>query len=295
MSSNNINISSKNISGNCDLKCQYSYKYPQSNSTAKNNGVMISLTYDNSSVPPVLYNEEKYNVSQFTIVCPSIHIFEGNNVDAEIYIEHIPINGGQTLYVAVPIISSSESSNAGNLLTEIINSVSTNAPSEGDSTNLNINGLSLQYVVQNKPFYSYTDTNNSDWIVYDVLDAIPLSSNTLSKLAQIIKPFSLPTEGGELFHNPNGPITKSIGDGIYISCKPTGSSEEETPVTYTTSSSDYSDIWNNSVIQNIIQILIGCILFIGIFYIIYYAYNCIATGSTSLPPMPSFSGKPPVI
>jgi len=283
MSTNNINISAKNISGNCDLKCAYAYKYPESNSTAKNNGVMITLTYDNSSVPPVLYNEEKYNVSQFNIVCPSIHIFEGNQVNAEVYIEHIPINGGQNLYVSVPIISSSESSNAGNLLTQIIDSVSTNAPREGDSTNLNINGLSLQYVVQNKPFYSYTDTNNNNWIVYDALDAIPLSSSTLSKLAQIIKPFSLPTQGGELFHNPKGPNIKELGDGIYISCKPTGSSEEETAVTYTTGPTDYSSIWDNSITKFIIQIIIGCIIFIATFGIIYYAYNFIATGSVTLP------------
>ena len=40
----NINISVQNIQGKCDLKCSYNFKYPESNTTAKNNGVFISLT-----------------------------------------------------------------------------------------------------------------------------------------------------------------------------------------------------------------------------------------------------------
>ena len=55
-----INISSQNVYGKCDLKCVYNFKYKESVLTVKNNGVNISLSYDNSNVPPVLYNEEKY-------------------------------------------------------------------------------------------------------------------------------------------------------------------------------------------------------------------------------------------
>ena len=293
MSTQNIDISPQNVSGKCDLKCAYNFKYSESNSTARNNGIMIALSYDNSSVPPVLYNNEKYNVTNILITCPSTHTFNGAQAPAEIVIEHTPVTGGGQLFVAIPFSSSSESSTASNLVTEIIQSVATNAPSEGDSTNLSLTGFTLQNVVPNKPFFSYTDTDNNDWIVFGMLSAIPLSSNTLKTLGQIIKPFPLPMTGNSLFFNSSGPNSSgSVGDGIYISCKPTGSSEEETEVEYTknTPSYDLSTIMNSPTASLIIQIIIGCILFVIIFLIFNYIYSWITTGATKLPSLPKVSG-----
>jgi len=282
MSAQNINISSENVSGSCDLKCSYNFKYNESNSTAKNNGVMINLTYDNGSVAPVLYNNQKYTVSQIFIVAPSIHLFNNATVDAEIYVEHIPVNGGVNLNVSVPIISSSETSTATNLITQIIDTVAANAPSEGEETNLNISGFTLQSIIPIKPFYSYTATDNNEWIVYDVKDAIPLSSSTLSKLVEIIDPFPIPTEGYELFMNNSGPNTTELGEGIYISCKPTGSSEEETAVTYDKNDTSES-FWDNSIVKMIIRVIVGCLLFVAVFYLINSSFNYIITGSVKLP------------
>ena len=143
MGTQNINISRENIQGKCDLKCAYNFKYSESNSTARNNGVYISLTYDNSSVPPVLYNNEKYNVTNILITCPSLHTFNGAQAPAEIVIEHTPVKGGGQLFVAIPFSSSSESSTASNLVTKIIQSVATNAPSQGNSTNLSLTDFNL--------------------------------------------------------------------------------------------------------------------------------------------------------
>lgn len=293
MSTQNIDISPQNISGKCDLKCAYNFKYSESNSTAINNGVMIVLSYDNSSVPPVLYNNEKYNVTNIFITCPSLHTFNGSKAPAEIVIEHTPVTGGGQLFVGIPFSSSSESSNASNLVTEIIQSVATNAPSEGDSTNLSLTDFTLQNVIPNKPFFSYTDNDNNDWIVFGMLSAIPLNSNTLTTLGQIIKPFPLPTIGNSLFFNSSGPNSSgSVGDGIYISCKPTGSSEEETAVEYSknTPSYDLSNMMNSPIASLIIQIIIGCILFIIIFLMFNYIYSFITNDAIKLPSLPKVSG-----
>ena len=292
MSTQNINISPQNVSGKCDLKCAYNFRYSESNSTARNNEVMISLTYDNSNVPPVLFNNQKYNVNSIFITCPSVHTFNGSQAAAEIIIEHTPVVGGPQLNVAIPIISSSESSTASNLITEIIQSVATNAPSSGNSTNLNLTGFTLQNIVPNKPFYSYTDSGNNEWIVFGILFAIPLSSGTLNTLGQIIKPFPLPMSGGSLFLNSSGPnSTGTVGDGIYISCRPTGSSEEETAVEYTknTPSYDFLNMMESPNVMLIIQIIIGCIIFIIVFMIISYAYSFITTGSTKFLELPKVS------
>ncbi len=266
--STNINISSKNVVGKCDLKCSYAFKYTESTSTAKNNGVMISLSYESRSVPSVSYNNEKYNVSRIVIVSPSIHNFNGKSMPGEILIEHSPVKGGPNLSVCIPFKISSEATAAGSIITQIINKVSSSAPAEGDSTSLNIQGFNLQTIVPKKPFYSYT-TTAMNYIVYGDLEAIPLSQTTITTLQQIIKPFPISTQGGELFYNSKGPVSGlKIGDGLYISCQPTGSSTSQTEVEYSknTSSYDYSSIVNSPYFNYIVIIIICIVLFIMIFY-----------------------------
>ncbi len=285
------NISMANVKGKCDLKCSYAFKYSESNSSAKNNGVTINLTYDSSNVPPVVFNQEKYQVSEIKIVCPSIHLFNNTNTPGEIIITHTPTKGGNLLEVCIPLTSSSESSTASQIVTDIITKVATNAPSDGDSTNLNMN-FNLQEIVPRKPFFTYSQDRNT-WIVYGVIDAIPLSSSTLSTLEQIIKPFPLPTLGGDLFYNSKGPISGvQLGNGIYISCQPTGSSKEETAVEYdkTPSSTavDFSNIFDSPIFKVIISILIGGILFFVIFYGVNSFFNYLSSETPKLPSFPKF-------
>lgn len=291
MSTQNINISRDNVQGKCDLKCSYNFKYSESNTTAKNESVMISLTYDNSNVSPVMYNNQKYNVSKIQITCPSIHIFNDSRTDAEIIIEHTPVKGGPNLFVGIPIKSSSDSSTASILITELIEGVATNAPAHGDSTNLNISGFTLENIVPKKPFYSYTESQKGEWIIFDILEAISLNSSTLGTLGSIIEPFPIPTPGGGLFLNSSGPNTVSVGDGIYISCKPTGSSTEETAVEYSknTPSYDMSTMMKSPVTKTIFQIIIGVIIFILIFMLISYAYTFITRGATKMLSIPKIS------
>ena len=291
MSTQSIDISKKNVSGKCDLKCAYNFQYPESNITALNRGVLINLTYDNSKTPPVTYNTQKYTVAQVMISSPSLHLFNGATTDAEILIIHTPVKGGPVLIVCIPIKSSSESSDASYLLKEIIDITGTNAPSQGESTNLSISGFTLDKIVPNKQYYSYTDNTNNDWIVFGILDAIPLNSATITTLQKIIKPYPIPMIGGELFINTTGPNSTKVGDGIYISCKPTGSSNEETTVEYTknTPSYDFANILDNPVTKMIFQIIVGCILFIIVFMIFNYIYQFITTGETKIPSIPSFS------
>jgi hypothetical protein len=285
MSNKNINISPKNITGKCDLKCSYQFKYSESSSTAKNNGVVINLTYDTRSVPPVIYNSQKYNVSNISIVSPSIHVFNDINMAGELLVEHTPISGGNNLTVCVPFVKSTESSSASDMISEIVKKVASNAPSEGDTTNLNLSSFTLQKIIPRKPFFAYND-NTTDYIVFGAIDAIPISSNTISTLQKIIKPYALSTPGTNLFYNSKGPITGlQIGDGIYISCQPTGSSEEETAVTYDKNSSsfDFSNIKDSPIFKMIFLILIGSIVFLIVFYGISILYNSLISDAKKMP------------
>jgi carbonic anhydrase len=288
MSTQNINISTTNIKGNCDLKCSYGFKYQESNSTAKNNGVLISLTYDSTSTPPVVYNNSKYVVENIIIVSPSIHLFNNNSMPGEIIITHTPQKGGNSLKVCIPFVSSSETSTSSQILTNIINKVAANAPSDGDSTNLNMS-FSLQKIVPRKPFFVYSE-ENIDWIVFSQLDAIPLSSSIISTLQQIIKAFAIPIQGGDLFYNSKGPTSGiQLGDGIYISCQPTGTSEDETAVEYDTnsSSSDFSNVLESPIFKYVILTFIGCLIIALIFYGIGAFYKYILSDAEKLPKLPS--------
>jgi len=278
-----INISQQNIYGKCDLKCVYNFKYKESALTVKNNGVNISLTYDNSNVAPVLYNEEKYNVSRIMIFSPSLHLFNNSKVEAEIIVEHSPESGGQNLLVCVPIIKSSNSTTASTLLTQVISGVAANAPAANESTNLNISGFTLSKLIPKSPFFSYSGTysnSTTDFIVFGKNYSIPLSEKVLTALGSIIKPFPLPMIGDNLFFNSKGPNSSgSTGDGIYISCQPTGSSEEEIDITNTKNSteSDVSvsieNLVDNPTFKLIVKILIACILFMIIFAGLAFVYS----------------------
>jgi hypothetical protein len=295
MTTNNtsINISRENVSGNCDLKCAYNFRYTQSSLIAKNDGVMISLTGDKSNVTPVLYNSQKYTVDKIIIVSPSIHIFDGSKAKAEILINHVPQLGGNQLVVGIPIIESTDSSTASNLLTEIIKGVSNGAPSKGETTNLNISGFTLNSIVPKKPFYSYTSTiknDKNDYIIYDILDGITLNNKILTRLKEIIREFPIPTPGDKLFYNQKGPNQSKVGDGIYISCQPTGSSEEEIDVETSkdTSSHDLFS-FDSETGKIILQIFLSSLIFLIVFGLLGYAYSSLTGNTIQMPSLPKLS------
>ena len=284
-----INISSQNVYGDCDLKCSYNYEYPQSNSVAKNQGVFLSLSYDKGTTSPVVYNTHNYYVSKINIYSPSLHKFNDNYLPAELVIEHAPENGGDLLYVCIPIVTSTNSSDASNIITDIIQSIATNAPAMNESTNLNLSNFNLNYIVPKKPFFSYTGTAGltGQVIVFAKNNAIPLNNTILNKLSKIIKPYPITINGGDLFLNTKGPnSTKLTKQGIYISCQPTGSSKEEINVSYSKKNVDYdlSSILNSSVLQ----VVLGCILLILLFYMLNYGYNYFTSNNSPLNNLPKF-------
>jgi len=288
MSKQNLDISSKNVAGKCDLKCSYTFKYSESVSVAKNNGIMISLTYDSANEPAVVFNQEKYNVGDIKLTSPSIHMFNGKSLSGELIITHNPVNGGNLLDVCIPLKSSIETSTASEIITDIITKVAATAPSSGDSTNLNMK-INLQSIVPRKPFFYYTQ-GTTDTIVFGELEAIPLKSDTISTLQQIIKPYEVDIPQTQLFYNTNGPTSGvQVGNGIYISCQPTGSSKEETAIEYdkmsstSSSTNNLKKILENPIFQTLIYILIGCILLVIVFYVIKVVYDYSATGTIKLP------------
>lgn len=275
-----INISPKSITGKCDLKCAYNFDYQTTTLVATNNGVLISLKCDNQNSTPVTFNNNKYTVEAMYILAPSMHLFNGSQTPAELIIVHNPQTGGPKLSVCIPIVQSGNSSDATNLVTEIIQLVSPN--SIGEPITLNIANFTLNDIVPKKPFYNFNSTILGNCIVYGIMFAIPLSQTTLTTLSSIIKPYSLNDTGdGNLFFNSNGPNQSNSGDdGIYISCSPTGNSVETTDTTTntnTSSSSGYS--FDFKKYESILWI----ILFIVIIIVIIAGINFVISKNTTSP------------
>uniref|UniRef100_A0A6C0E8J7 Alpha-carbonic anhydrase domain-containing protein n=1 Tax=viral metagenome TaxID=1070528 RepID=A0A6C0E8J7_9ZZZZ len=280
---NTMNITQRSVYGKCNLKCSFSSKYEISNSSATNNDIYVSVSYDKQSMPPVVFNYQKYNVSTIKIYSPSLHSYDGTKVQGEIIIEHQPVTSGSVLNVCIPIVQSSDNSKAGQIVSQIIEKVSANAPSKGNTTKLNLDSFTLQNIIPNKPYFNYTNQAGVNHILFSKLDAIPVSQTLLTSLSKIIKPFQLTIPETKLFFNSDGPNTKNdlAKEGIYISCNPTGDSEETTNITNNKIYSfDVSTLFNNQNMINFVSFLIIPTLILAILMVFQilkkYSFNDIA-------------------
>jgi len=293
-----INISRENISGNCDFKCSYSYNYVENNLVAKNNGNMIVLT--NSGIQPdVTYNNNQYMVSSVIITSPSLHKFNNSKTDGEVLIEHVPTNGGNHLFVCIPLIKSSNLSNASVLVSSIIEYVSVHTPSQGKTINLDVANFNLNAIIPNdKPFYSYIgpDMNGytSDFVVFDLNTAIPLNDNTFNTLTKIITPFSIQMRGTKLFYNKKGtgnieaintPGSTQNNDSD-TSNNDSDTNNQNTPSSknnfnfFNINDFDLYSFVNSDIFINIIKIIINFVFLLGLLFIINYLLTYITNSKS---------------
>lgn len=269
-----LDINRQNISGDCNLKCSYSFDYHNSSTVAKNDGFSINLTYDKVNTSPVIYNVNKYEVESIMIYSPSIHLFNGIKTNAEIVIKHRPVVAGPPFSVAIPIMRSPSVSATPSILTQIITAVSYNAPANGESTNINISGFNLNSLIPvKKPLYAYTQPDSTNWIVFGKENSILLDKSTLETLSKIIKPLpanSLAASGPNIFYNAAGAIKGLIGgqDQIYIDCQPVNESEEKEDVVKFKNPLSF-DLDNKNT-AFIMQIFLSCILFLVVVFGIYH-------------------------
>ena len=273
-----INISLANVSGKCDLKCDYKFTYTTSSCVATNRGNYISLSYDNQTTSPVLYNSVGYNVQELRLYTPSLHSYSGSKTDAELIVIHNSPSGLKPLLVCIPIKVSNASSVSSNLFRTLLNTMSSSAPSEGESTTVNFDNYNLNYLVPRKPYFSYTATEpyqpcstTVDYIVFGpALSALDINLGSFKIMKKVIKENEYDVKKGPLlFYNGKGPGQGGAGgDDIYIDCQPVGSSgESEIVVTDNASSYDYTmdDLWASPFFEFIVAIIV--------FSLIFYALN----------------------
>jgi carbonic anhydrase len=277
-----INISISQIVGKCDLKCSFSFHYNNSSCIATNRGDYISISYDKSSSPPVLYNATGFDVQEIRLYTPSLHSYNDTKTDGELVIVHSSNTGAKPLLVCIPIKSNNTSSVSALLFKTLIDTVASSAPSDGETTTVNIPTFNLDLLVPRKPFFSYSATEpyqpcteDVDYIVYGPLQgSLDIMPETLTKLQSVIlsNPYDIKT-GPNLFYNEKGPSKGAGGGEIYIDCQPVGSSDDSIEVVTDTGSSPYPTTFGDWLNNPVVKLLLGSLLFIVILYAVKYTLN----------------------
>jgi len=275
-----MNISKQTMSGKCDEKCFYSYQYTTtSTSKAQNFGSFISLTYDKSSVPPVVFNSLHYEVETIELYSPSIHTFTNGVADAEIIIQHSSLQSGSPLLVCIPILSYGVVSSEGTLLLEQIVDAIVSKPllQYGDPMNVPVTQFTLNSIVPTSAFYYYiSPTSNANIIVYDTSNAIFLDAGKIKGLQSL---YSLPSSdpyqpSDTLYYNEGGANKVNVtDDNIYIDCSPTGNTREKKEVEFNKKSSQNDLI--NTFTNPAIVLLLFTVSFVVIIIIYYTVFKFI--------------------
>lgn len=231
-------ILKKDIQGDniCKLKCSFKYDYAPTSLIVYNMGVTIWLKTNEVSIPPVIYNDEFYNVNM-VMLSGSWHSFgtkeKNEKADAELVIMHTSRNSNKRLNVCVPIIKSNTTTDdSATFLDYILAEVKRTAPSSGQSTIYNNTTFTLNKFIPSKPFYSYYSNDwEVDMIVFDIKDSITMSVNSYNACKSLLQGFKsrishpMTNNEGGVFYNPDGPKPPNTGE-IYIDCQPTGDDGE---------------------------------------------------------------------
>ena len=260
----------------CDLKCEYSFKYPQSSLNVTNRGEYLSFRTDPSNIPPVTYNADKYEVAEIRLYHPSLHSYSGKKADAELIILHNGVSSNGNLLVCVPIVTGSGGDSA-DIFDTIVSEVAKTANSPGKKTTVNIPAFSVNKFIPMKPYFSYNGTlpyspcnGDYSYIVFSKNDG-PLSMTGLAleslKKLTTANGYSTQQNKQGVFYNKKGPSALTGGSGkddFYMVCDPTGREGETQVVAEKTTSAKFNTESVTNLLKNniVVQILIGAALII---------------------------------
>jgi carbonic anhydrase len=281
----------KAITNPCNLKCSYSFSYSPTNFQITNRGSYLSIKVADTNMPPVIYNDQNYNVKEVRLYHQSIHTYGTKRADAELLILHTSITGNSKLFVSVPIMKSgTTTAESASLFDFILSETQRTANNEGGQTIYTNPVLSLGKFVPMKPYYSYIGSlpyspfNGSyNYVVFHKNDAITMSPQGY-KILQSINPtdngiMTRPNNDG-IFYNSSGPVPPNKGE-IYIDCRPTGDDGE----VLVPAKTDSGGVLENEYIKkmmssSLIKVVIGAVLMIIIWLATMKIINGIAANAT---------------
>ena len=243
----------KSTKNTCSLKCYYSYNYSTGTVNATNKSHYISIKLLDSNNPVVKFSSSKgadtcnknnvggdYVVKEVRMYVPSLHKYNGNSADGELFIYHTNITGGSDLLVCIPISRThGTQENATLQLESIISEMRNTGNRMGEQSTVKGLKFNLNDFIPKKGFYTYSATlpyypcnGCITYIVYDKSDAsIYLSNSVLKDIKNMIeKTFvdvnKITNRIGYSYNKAGGSQHGANADDIYIDCSPTGDDGE---------------------------------------------------------------------
>ena len=232
-----INISEKDYTDDCSLKCLFKYDYPKCpSSTIKNKGNYLEISYDKVKAT---YNNTEIIVDDIRIYAPSLHKFNGENSDAEMVISHMDM--GVSLLVCIPIVLSSIVNDASTNLNYIISQAASKTSNIGEEAVISIKNFTLNSFIPKKaPLYSYNASlpyspcnGSHDYVVFmPNKSPVFISPKTLGLFKKVILAHDSTIKPNKnYYYNSRGALfSQEDSDDIYIECHPTGADGNIIPV-----------------------------------------------------------------
>jgi len=286
----------------CDLKCAYAYNYPITSLAITNRGDYLSMRVDQSTNPPVTFNNAGYRVEEVRLYTPSLHTYGDVAVEAELIIRHQAVNGSGVLLVCVPIVQvENNTSESLQFFDAIISQVAKTANVTGQQTVVNLERLTLNAFVPARPFYSYTGTlpfppcsGEVNYVVFSPKTNAQalMSVDAFDTLNAVIKRHSvgISTKNGTgLFYNKQGAklTGQDTGDGgIYIDCQPVGADGQVIVPNNRTSAQIFEMRGFKALLNNVLFQAIAGILLI----VLLMKIGSLILQKISAPPKPHATG-----
>ena len=213
-----INIVSNKINNQkCSADCAFSYKHNE-NSSCKiiNRGEYLEIKTDGSN--KVTFNNETKTISSIRVYQPSIHLFDGKQVDAELIIQYG--GGGQNLFVCMPVQAADGRGKSNSFFSKFVPIISgeKNITQIVQTSAWTLNDV-LNYEI---PYYYYLGTfpykpcnGFASVIVFDIKNSAKINTSDLDLIKSYISKTPKPSVGndGYLMYNEHGPINPDNPDG----------------------------------------------------------------------------------
>ena len=284
-----INLSSATAE-KCTTGCELSFDFKETNLTVQNRQNIYLFGVDPVMTPPVVYNNEKYTPFMSAVLYdassnPSISY--DTVLPAAVFLLILQ-SGRKFLSMVIPIVeSSTNQTSASVMLTKVLNDSFRIASSPNSDGKISFYDFSFQSIFPtNSPFFVINDTNSSTNVFFK--NPINIEKSVLDNLKKIIKPsngFGISTNS-KVYYNETGAGSNALikDEEIYIDCQPVNSSEEKIEyVTKNPFKNDRSTMLNDPTTYLILQMILSCIVFVVIYFILSKGFKFMTTGTLPIP------------
>jgi len=277
-----INLSSATAE-KCTTGCELSFDFKETNLTVGNRKNYLGFGIDPVMTPPVVYNNKKYTpvISAVFYDASSNPSISYDTVPPSAFFAVILQSGSNQLLMVIPIVeSSTNQTSASAMLTKVLVDSVSKAPSQNIEAKLAVSDFSFQSIFPtNSPFFVINNDNSSTNVFFK--NPISIEKTVLDDLKKILNPLTGVlgnSTNPKVYYNESGAGSNALikDEEIYIDCQPVNSSKETIEyVTKNPLKNDLSTILNDPTTYLILQMILSCIVFIVIYFILSKGFKFI--------------------